>query len=155
MVYCGGRGRAKIWRSLDRAPLAGATEVVGDEWIWLFSIVDTELTDATLKFTAKYCLEDPDASAPIAVAGDAAVKADAKLQDAIVIYPTSNEGRIDGVISISPTKTAAIDVMETGKASLWFDLQLTRTTYANSPQVQTYFRSENARFHAMKDVTTG
>lgn len=154
MTYCGGRGRAKIWRSLDRVPLAGATEVVGDEWIWLFSIIDTELAGATIKFTAKYCLEDPDASAPIAVAGDAAVTADAKLQDAIVIYPSSNAGRIDGVISISPTKSAAIDVME-GKASLWFDLQITRTTYANSPQVQTYFRTENAKFSVIKDVTSG
>lgn len=155
-MTCGiGRGRAKLRRALNRADVNGCIEIVGDEWLWHFSIIDTELANSTLKFTAKYCVEDPDASAPIALMGDSSTKANVKSPGTIVVYTSSNDGRMDGIISVPPAMTAAIDVIESTKTSLYFDLQVTRATSTNSPQVQTYFRDMNSRLYAMKDITNG
>ena len=153
-MTCGiGRGRAKLRRALNRADVNGCTEIVGDEWLWHFSIIDTELANATIKFTAKYCVDDPDASAPVALAGDSSVKADTKSSGAIVVYTSSSDGRMDGVISVPPAVTSAIDVAEGAKTTLYFDMQVSRATFTNSPEVQTYFRDMNAKFYVMKDIT--
>lgn len=143
------RGRASLTRYTDRAEVNGYTEIWGDEWIWFLRINDTELTGASVKFTAKTNLEDPDAVAELALTSAAS--------GGITVEPTSTATRLDAKILIPKTLTEAIilpDVCTDGmKTALYFDVQIVRSTPVNAPSVQTYFRREHAKFYVLKDVT--
>lgn len=147
---CLPRGRAILKRYKNRLDVHGCTEITGDEWMWMLKLKDTELTNALVTFTAKYCWDD---SLPaITYTGDASA-ASATIATGITVMPTSNAGNLDAVILIPKDVTRTIDVGDCGKVSLLYDVQLTRTVHLFSPEVETYFRREQARFHVMGDIT--
>lgn len=150
MTSCMSRGRATLKRVKNRQDVNGCTEITGDEWWWMLKIKDTELTNATLTFTAKYCWDD---SVPaITYTGDASAPSSA-ISTGITVLPTSNAGQLDAYVVIAKDITRAIDVGDSGRVGLCFDVQINRTVHLNSPEVETYFRRENSRFNVMGDIT--
>lgn len=150
MNSCQGRGRATLKRAKNRQDVNGCTEITGDEWWWLLKIKDLELTNCLVKFTAKYCWDDP--LPVISYTGDAASPT-LTVGTGITVLPTSNLGQLDAYVVVDKNTTSAIDVSESGKVCLWFDVQITRTSHLNSPEVETYFRRENSRFYVMGDIS--
>lgn len=149
-MTCVSRGRATLQRVKNRQDVNGCTEITGDEWWWVLKIKDTELTNATVTFTAKYCWDD--SVAAISYTGDASSPS-ATVAAGITVLPTSNAGQIDAYVVVDKALTSAIDVSESGRVSLCFDVQINRTVHLNSPEVETYFRRENSRFNVMGDIT--
>ena len=147
---CLARGRATLKRVKNRQDVHGCTEITGDEWWWMLKIKDTELTNALVTFTAKYCWDD---SQPlITYTGDASQPTNT-IAVGITVLPTSNAGQLDAYIVIAKDITRTVDVGDSGKVSLVYDVQLNRTVHLNSPEVETFFRRENARFNVMGDIT--
>lgn len=150
MDNCLTRGRATLRRVKDRKDVHGCTEITGDEWWWMLKIKDTELTNATLTFTAKYCWDD--AVPAITYTGNAASPSSSP-SVGITVLPTSNAGQLDAYLVVDKNITRAIDVGESGKVSLVFDVQLNRAVHLTSPEVETYFRRETGKFYVIGDVT--
>lgn len=144
------RDRATLKRVKNRQDVNGCTEIRGDEWCWMLKIKDAELTNATLIFTAKYSWDD---SVPaITYTGDASILSSI-ISPGITVSPTSNAGQLDAYVVIAKDITRGIDVGDSGKVSLCFDVQINRTTHLNSPEVETYFRRENSQFNVIGDIT--
>lgn len=144
------RGRATLKRVKNRQDVNGCTEITGDEWCWMLKIKDTELTNAILTFTAKYLWDD---SVPaITYTGDASAPS-STISTGITVLPTSNAGQLDAYVVIPKDVTRGVDVGDSGKVSLCFDVQVNRTVHLNSPETETYFLRENSRFNVIGDIT--
>ncbi len=151
-MNCGSslRGRATLQRVKNRQDVHGCTEITGDEWWWMLKIKDTELTNASLTFTAKYCWDD---AVPVITYTGSAATPSATTGTGITVLPTSNLSQIDAYLVIDKNLTSSVDVGDSGKVGLVFDVQLTRSIHLNSPEVETYFRREQAKFYVMGDIT--
>lgn len=135
-----------------RYDLNGYHHVRGDEFRWLLRIIDAELTNCELTFTAKSDLKDPDSMAEIQVSS---------VSNGITV--NSNTGNeLDATIVIPSQMTESIDFCEEFVTMvnqrrvypLHYDVQLVRNgTPVNSPKVQTFFRQQNHRFYLIEDAT--
>lgn len=154
---CNSGSRAYLRRWDNNVDVNGITEVAGDEWWWLLTIFGTELTGATLKFTAKCSIDDPDTSAKIALSGNSGVLVPSTgIAPGISCLDTSSDSRIDAMIVIPAATTRNIVPFTSAdceKMTLIYDVELTRITHLTSPEIQTYFRPQNHRFHVTKGVT--
>lgn len=147
--------RALLTQAGTRTPVHGSTLVRGDELRFNLRIVDTELANCSLRFTAKSNEDDLDDLAEIAKSSESG--------GGITI--TTNTGNVLNALIVVPSDdTSSLELPVdpvTGKykpCKLSYDVQLTRNgTPTNSAKVQTFFRNENAGlgsfFYLMGDIT--
>lgn len=138
--------RATLVDYRTKRPIANSTQVQGDDWVWLLRITDTELTGASLIFTAKSCIEDPDP-------GEIQLSSSVTTEIEILTGATAN--RMDAIIRVPSTLTENINIpMEMASINLLFDVQLMRAgTPVRAPKRETFFRHNNSKFTVIKDVT--
>ena len=138
--------RATLVDYRTKKPIAGSTQVQGDDWVWLFRITDTELTGASLIFTAKSCIEDPDPGE---------IQLSSSVATEIQIFTGATASRMDAVIRVPSVLTENINIpLEMASIALLFDVQLMRSgTPVMAPKRETFFRHSNSKFVVIKDVT--
>lgn len=127
-------------------PIHGSTQVLGDDWMWLFKLSDTELTGAALILTAKQCVDDVDP-------GDFQLSSSVTTEIEILSGSTAN--RLDAIIRVPSDITEDIRIpFNADLAVLSFDVQLIRSgTPTTAPKIETFFRHMNAFFKVIKDIT--
>lgn len=127
-------------------PINGSTQIMGDDWMWLFRLRDTELTGAGLIFTAKSCIDDLDPGE---------LQLSSSVATEIQIAAGSTASRLEAIIRVPAAKTEGIPVpFNEHSIDLWFDVQLIRSgTPTTAPKKETFFRREMARFRVILDVT--
>lgn len=127
-------------------PIHGSTQVLGDDWMWLFKLADTELTGAALIFTAKQCVDNLDP-------GD--IQLSSSVETEIEILAGSTANRLDAIIRVPNTLTKDISIpFNADSVVLWFDVQLIRSgTPTTAPKIETFFRHMSAMFKVIKDIT--
>lgn len=149
-MLCGGaaKGRAQLVNSATREPVHGSTMVANDDWLLALSITDVELTGAKIYFTAKTCVDNPDA-----MTGDFKLSSD-EPTEILVSANNGNPNRLDATIRVPYTATAIAFPPDAMSVTYWFDVQIVRAgTPTNAPKRQTYFRGENCYFKVTRDIT--
>lgn len=129
-----------------KKPIASSTQVQGDDWMWWLQISDTELAGASLIFTAKVCIEDPDP-------GD--IQLSSSVSTEIEILGSSTATRLYAIVRVPSELTENINIPpDVASINLVFDVQLMRAgTPVTAPKKETFFRHNNSKFTVIKDVT--
>lgn len=148
-MLCGApnKDRAQLINYATREPVQGSTQVANDDWLWQLTIVDVELLTASVIFTAKICIDDPDTLPGV-------IQLKSSVTTEIEILESSTANRLDALLKIPTTKTAIAFPIGMMKVKYSFDVQLTRSgTPTSSPKRQTYFRQSDASFYVTRDIT--